>query len=65
MTRLDEIHDHAGPAHPEPYVLYAGKLAPNKGVQFLLEAYARREDCMARWSSPAKGRCAPASRPTP
>jgi glycosyltransferase involved in cell wall biosynthesis len=24
-----------------PYVLYVGKLAPNKGVQFLLDAYAQ------------------------
>jgi glycosyltransferase involved in cell wall biosynthesis len=41
MTHLDEIfRDAPRPALPR-YVLYAGKLAPNKGVQFLLDAYAR------------------------
>jgi glycogen synthase len=41
ITRLDEIYlDTPRPALPA-YALYAGKLAPNKGVQFLLEAYAR------------------------
>lgn len=41
MTRLDEIFLEAPrPSIPE-YVLYAGKLAPNKGVQFLLDAYTR------------------------
>ena len=38
MTALDEIHDHAVRPVPEPYVLYAGKLALNKGVQFLMPA---------------------------
>ena len=43
MTHLDEIfRDAPQPALPR-YVLYAGKLAPNKGVQFLLDAYARAE----------------------
>jgi glycosyltransferase involved in cell wall biosynthesis len=41
MTHLDEMfRDAPRPALPR-YVLYAGKLAPNKGVQFLLDAYAR------------------------
>jgi glycosyltransferase involved in cell wall biosynthesis len=38
MTALDEIHDAAARPVPEPYVLYAGKLALNKGVQFLMPA---------------------------
>jgi glycosyltransferase involved in cell wall biosynthesis len=41
MTRLDDIHDSAPRPMDAPYVMYAGKLAPNKGVQFLLEAYER------------------------
>jgi glycosyltransferase involved in cell wall biosynthesis len=39
MTPLDEIHATAPRPKAEPYVLYAGKLAPNKGVQFLIGAY--------------------------
>jgi glycosyltransferase involved in cell wall biosynthesis len=39
MAALDEIHLQAPRPKLEPYVLYAGKLAPNKGVQFLLGAY--------------------------
>jgi glycosyltransferase involved in cell wall biosynthesis len=39
MTALDRAE--AAPAPLDgPYVLYAGKLAPNKGVQFLLPAWA-------------------------
>jgi len=38
MTALDEIHDHTVRPTAEPYVLYAGKLALNKGVQFLMPA---------------------------
>ncbi|HYN09156.1 MAG TPA: glycosyltransferase family 4 protein [Vicinamibacterales bacterium] len=38
MVALDEIHEHALRPMAEPYVLYAGKLATNKGVQFLLPA---------------------------
>ncbi len=38
MARLDETRDHAARPMPGPYVLYAGKLATNKGVQFLLRA---------------------------
>jgi glycosyltransferase involved in cell wall biosynthesis len=39
IGRIDEIfQDAPKPALPE-YVLFAGKLAPNKGVQFLLSAY--------------------------
>lgn len=38
MLALDEIHDHVARPLPGPYVLYAGKLARNKGVQFLLPA---------------------------
>lgn len=41
MTRLDEIHRGAPRPDLDAYVLYAGKLATNKGVQFLLEAYER------------------------
>ncbi len=37
MTRLDQIHDAPRPKR-DPYVLYAGKLATNKGVQFLVRA---------------------------
>jgi glycosyltransferase involved in cell wall biosynthesis len=40
MTRIDEVYRHAPNPHPTPYALYVGKLATNKGVQFLLEAYA-------------------------
>ena len=39
MAPIDEIHDRAPRPKAEPYVLYAGKLARNKGVQFLLGAY--------------------------
>jgi glycogen(starch) synthase len=38
MVALDEIHEHTARPLPGPYVLYAGKLARNKGVQFLLPA---------------------------
>ena len=38
MVALDDIHDQAARPVPEPYVLYAGKLATNKGVQFLMPA---------------------------
>ena len=38
MVALDDVHDHASRPVPEPYVLYAGKLATNKGVQFLMPA---------------------------
>jgi glycogen(starch) synthase len=41
MTRLDEIFDAASAPTTGPYVLYAGKLATNKGVQFLIHAYER------------------------
>jgi glycosyltransferase involved in cell wall biosynthesis len=41
MARIDEIYEAAPRPMDEPYVLYAGKLAANKGVQFLLEAYQR------------------------
>jgi glycogen(starch) synthase len=41
MTRLDEIRLAAPRPDLDAYVLYAGKLATNKGVQFLLEAYER------------------------
>lgn len=41
VTALDEIHARASRPLEGPYVLYAGKLAINKGVQFLLDAYAR------------------------
>lgn len=41
MTHLDDIYDRAPRPMLNDYVLYAGKLAPNKGVQFLLDAYER------------------------
>ncbi len=40
MAPLDEIHAGAPRPKDQPYLLYAGKLARNKGVQFLLGAYA-------------------------
>jgi glycosyltransferase involved in cell wall biosynthesis len=43
MAHLDEIYADAAPPLPNPYVLYAGKLAMNKGVQFLLQAYERAQ----------------------
>jgi len=41
MDVLDEAYAHSTPPLDEPYVLYAGKLALNKGVQYLLPALAR------------------------
>jgi glycosyltransferase involved in cell wall biosynthesis len=41
MTALDEAHLRSPRPMADPYVLYAGKLAVNKGVQFLLPALAR------------------------
>ena len=41
MSHLDEIYANVAAPLPGPYVLYAGKLATNKGVQFLLRAYER------------------------
>jgi glycosyltransferase involved in cell wall biosynthesis len=41
MSRLDEIYAGAPRPIPEKYALYVGKLATNKGVQFLIGAYAR------------------------
>jgi glycosyltransferase involved in cell wall biosynthesis len=41
MSRLDEIYADAPRPIPERYALYVGKLATNKGVQFLIRAYAR------------------------
>jgi glycosyltransferase involved in cell wall biosynthesis len=41
MSRLEEIRTVSERPIAEDYVLYAGKLATNKGVQFLLAAYAR------------------------
>jgi glycosyltransferase involved in cell wall biosynthesis len=38
MTALDAAYDHSARPIAEPYVLYAGKLATNKGVQYLLPA---------------------------
>ena len=39
MTRIDEIHGGTDAPIPGPYVIYAGKLAVNKGTQYLLQAY--------------------------
>jgi glycosyltransferase involved in cell wall biosynthesis len=41
MTALDEAHLRAPRPLADPYVLFAGKLAINKGVQFLLPAFQR------------------------
>jgi glycogen synthase len=41
MTQLDDIHDNAPRPMDLPYVLFAGKLATNKGAHFLLGAYER------------------------
>jgi glycosyltransferase involved in cell wall biosynthesis len=41
MAPLDLIRGSAGRPAAGPYVLYAGKLATNKGVQFLLPALAQ------------------------
>lgn len=38
MTGLDRIHDTAPRPMDEPFIVYAGKLATNKGVQFLIRA---------------------------
>jgi glycosyltransferase involved in cell wall biosynthesis len=38
MTALDRAWDTAAPPLAGPYVLYVGKLATNKGVQYLLPA---------------------------
>lgn len=40
MTALDAAYDRSVRPMAEPYVLYAGKLATNKGVQYLLPALA-------------------------
>jgi glycosyltransferase involved in cell wall biosynthesis len=40
MAPLDAVRASSRRPVDEPYVLYAGKLAPNKGVQFLLPALA-------------------------
>lgn len=45
MTSLESAR-HSTPMLDEPYVLYAGKLATNKGVQFLIKALA---DAHVRW----------------
>ena len=41
MAALDQAFMHSTPPLSGPYVLYAGKLATNKGVQYLLPAMAR------------------------
>jgi glycosyltransferase involved in cell wall biosynthesis len=41
MAALDAAYDAAEPPLAGPYVLYAGKLAINKGVQFLVPAMTR------------------------
>jgi glycosyltransferase involved in cell wall biosynthesis len=38
MTALDAAAESAQPSLDRPYILYAGKLAPNKGIRFLLPA---------------------------
>ena len=40
MTAIDGAHLRSPRPMADPYVLYAGKLAINKGVQFLLPAFA-------------------------
>jgi glycosyltransferase involved in cell wall biosynthesis len=39
ITRLDEIRESSDAPMPGPYVVYVGKLAINKGTQYLLNAY--------------------------
>jgi len=39
MTALDDVHAQAVPPLEGPYVLYAGKLATNKGAHFLVSAF--------------------------
>jgi glycosyltransferase involved in cell wall biosynthesis len=46
MTRLDAVRDDAPRLLAEPYVFYAGKLAVNKGVQYLIQAML---DSGVRW----------------
>lgn len=46
MVALDEASLASARPLAEPYVLYAGKLATNKGVQFLMKAVA---DANIRW----------------
>jgi glycosyltransferase involved in cell wall biosynthesis len=46
MTRLDAVREQAPRPLEGPYVLYAGKLAVNKGVQFLIQAM---QDSGVRW----------------
>jgi glycogen(starch) synthase len=41
MRALDQAFMHSTPPIDGPYILYAGKLALNKGVQYLLPAIAR------------------------
>lgn len=41
LTAIEQATEDAARPMPGPYVLYAGKLAPNKGVQFLLPALER------------------------
>src|SRR5688572_27994509 len=41
MAALDAAYAVVEPPRPGPYVLYAGKLATNKGVQYLLPAIER------------------------
>jgi len=41
MAPLDRMHAHTARPLDGPYLLYAGKLAINKGVQFLLDAVRR------------------------
>ncbi len=43
MARLDDVFREATAPMLGEYVLYAGKLATNKGVQFLLDAYRRAQ----------------------
>jgi glycosyltransferase involved in cell wall biosynthesis len=46
MTALDAAHAASAVMLPEPYVLYAGKIATNKGTQFLVQALV---DAGIRW----------------
>jgi len=48
-----EFANHARFAHPRPYVLGVGRLAPEKGFDVLVEAFARLERTDHR---PAPGR---------
>ena len=52
IARLDTVYAGAARPRPDPYVLYAGKIATNKGAQFLIRAV---RDAGVRWPIVAAG----------